>query len=424
MTALTLSYSLTQTQLDNGLTVVLNHDPLAPGAALNLWYRVGSADEVAGTWGFAHLFEHLMFSGTANVGNSEYISIIQSLGGDCNASTSFDRTNYYESVPLEALDLALWLEADRLRSLNVSQVNLDTQREVVKEEKRQRYDNQPYGDLLPKLLSLVFPPDHGYAHSVIGSMNDLDSSSLDQVRNFFATWYQPVNATLTVVSPLEDDEVLDRINRYFGDLTSPGIPERKPGQLLPALTGHPELRLHGEVPADHVYLAWRTCDCTADDYLALQQAVAILSSGTSCRFYQSLVKDQRLADAASLSDFGLARGTSLLLASAQAASGVETARLRDAIVDEIDRFRQEGPTEAELVRVRAGYEREWLSELAPMDERADNISAYTTIFSDPQRINRELEVIMSLSAEQIRDAARRWLNPDHYAFIPYLKDEN
>ncbi|MGI5951992.1 MAG: M16 family metallopeptidase, partial [Brooklawnia sp.] len=200
---LDLHYAVDDSRLDNGLRVLVNPDPQAPGVAVNLWYRVGSADEPEGATGFAHLFEHLMFAGSANVASGEHLATVQAVGGSANATTSFDRTNYFETLGPEALELALWLEADRMASLNVDQVNLDTQREVVKEEKRQRYDNVPYGDMLELLLQLNFPAGHPYDHPAIGSMADLDAATLADVQQFYQRWYQPSGAVLTLSGPIE-----------------------------------------------------------------------------------------------------------------------------------------------------------------------------------------------------------------------------
>ena len=228
---LPVDYPVTEHTLDNGLRVVLSHDPGSPGVAVNLWYRVGSGDEAPGATGFAHLFEHLMFCGSDHVANSEHLSLVQKVGGTANATTSFDRTNYFQTVPVGAAELMLWLEADRMRSLDVSKVNLDTQREIVKEEKRQRYDNVPYGDVLPLMLELNFPGSHPYGHPTIGSMADLQAASLDQVAQFYGRWYSPANALLTVVGPIPDAEMLAMVERHFATLVGDG-PVRGPEPAL------------------------------------------------------------------------------------------------------------------------------------------------------------------------------------------------
>ncbi len=201
MTEAALRYELTQDRLDNGLQVVVAPDPAAPGVAVNLWVEVGSADEAPGRTGFAHLFEHLMFQGSANVASGEHMATVESLGGTVNATTSTDRTNYFETVPRGALELALWMEADRFSSLAITPGNFEAQRQVVKEEKRQRYDNQPYGDLLELLTAQHFPADHPYGHLTIGSMTDLDDASPADVAEFFDAWYRAEQPAARALRP-------------------------------------------------------------------------------------------------------------------------------------------------------------------------------------------------------------------------------
>ena len=200
-----LDYRIARQTLANGLRVVVNHDPGAPAEALNIWYAVGSGDEPPGATGFAHLFEHLMFAGSEHVAASEHLALMESVGGSANATTSFDRTNYFETVPVGALELALWLEADRMSTLAVTGTGFRTQVEVVEEEKRQRYDNVPYGDQLELLLGLNFPSGHPYGHPTIGSTADLDAAALSDVQDFHRRWYQPSNAVLTLCGPVVPD---------------------------------------------------------------------------------------------------------------------------------------------------------------------------------------------------------------------------
>src|SRR3990172_8391272 len=214
----TIAFS--QRTLANGLRVIVAPDHLAPVVAVNLWYVVGSRHETAGRTGFAHLFEHFMFQGSRHVSKTEHFNLIQSAGGVNNATTYFDRTNYFETLPSHQLELALWLEADRMATLldALDQENLDNQRDVVKNEKRQSYDNRPYGTFYEKLMAAVFPPGHPYHHTPIGSMEDLDAASLDDVRSFFQTWYVPNNAVLTVAGDVDEQPVIEMVERYFGPI--------------------------------------------------------------------------------------------------------------------------------------------------------------------------------------------------------------
>ena len=206
--------------LDNGLRIVLSRDPRAPLVAVNLWYDVGSKHERPGKTGFAHLFEHMMFQGSAHVEKGQHFSMVQAAGGTLNASTWLDRTNYFETLPGHELELALWLESDRMASLlpAMTQEKLDNQRDVVKNERRYSVDNQPYGDWDERIQGLVYPDDHPYLHSTIGSMEDLSAASLDDVGEFFSTYYAPNNAVLTVAGDFEPDAALEAIGRYFGPI--------------------------------------------------------------------------------------------------------------------------------------------------------------------------------------------------------------
>ena len=215
-TAVPLGYPIHEHTLENGLRVVVSPDHAVPFVAVNLWYDVGSRDEQPGRTGLAHLFEHVMFQGSENVASGEHFNTLQASGATGNATTWFDRTNYFEAVPTGVLDLALWLEADRMANLlpALTQENLDTQREVVKEEKRQRYDNAPYGDTIDHVLALAFPPEHPYGHTVIGSMADLDAASLDDTHAFFTRWYSPANAVLTLVGDVTAEDGLAKADSF------------------------------------------------------------------------------------------------------------------------------------------------------------------------------------------------------------------
>src|SRR5215207_3760533 len=236
---MTLGYPIVQHTLANGLRVISSPDHIAPSVALNLWYDVGSRDEEEGRTGFAHLFEHVMFQGSANVASGQHIALLQAAGAVVNATTWFDRTNYFETLPTGGLDLALWLEADRMGTLldALTQENLDNQREVVKEERRQRYDNVPYGDAMELLNALTFPPDHPYGHTTIGSMDDLNAATLADVQAFFRTHYRPSNAVLSLVGDVTAEEALARAERYFSPLNGGPKPTKRFTEPLGPLSG-------------------------------------------------------------------------------------------------------------------------------------------------------------------------------------------
>ncbi|MGO4955784.1 M16 family metallopeptidase [Luteococcus sp. Sow4_B9] len=421
--ALTLHYEIVERTLPNGLRVVANPDPSSPAVAVNLWYHVGSGDEVPGRSGFAHLFEHLMFQGSAGVDSGEHLSALQAAGGHVNATTSFDRTNYFETVPEGAVELALWLEADRLGTLDVSQENLDNQREVVKEEKRQRYDNVPYGDQLHLLLALNHPSEHAYGHTTIGSMEDLDAASLDDVRDFFSTWYRASNLVLTLAGAIEADEAFALAEKYFGQLPTLPAPERRAVQALPPHTGVPRLDVVRDVPRSALHLCWRTPPLTHPDHLPLEQALAILGGGPASRLHKVMVRELELAEGAGASQIDLERG-SIALVSARAREEVDLERVEEELLRQLHALIDEGVTDEELDRACASYEREWLGELAQIDSRADQLGAFATLHGDPTRLNTQLERLRAVTVQDVQRAARDWLHPDQRSVLYYQRGQD
>ncbi|MGJ3509193.1 M16 family metallopeptidase [Enemella sp. A6] len=420
-----LHYPLHTTTLANGLRVVVNPDHAVPSAAMNIWYNVGSRHEQPGLTGFAHLFEHLMFQGSAHVGSGEHISLLQANGASVNATTWFDRTNYFAALPIGGLELALWLEADRLESLltALTQENLDNQREVVKEEKRQRYDNVPYGDLMDTLVGLVFPADHPYGHTTIGSMDDLNAASLEDAHTFFRTHYMPNNAVLSLVGDLTADEGFALAEKYFGHIPAGELPPVVMPDPLPALTGLPSADVRADVPADAVYLAWRLPAMDDPAFDATDLALMVLGDGQPSRLHRTLVRDNPLASSAGAGSIGLIGGTSLGFISARAIEGHSIDEVTDRTLAELDRLVTDGPEEAELDRVKAQYERAWLQGLARLDARADQLSGTTLLRGDHEFINRHLGEVMAIDAEAVTEAARRHLNPEHRATVTYRKEQ-
>lgn len=416
-----LSYPIHQRRLTNGLRVVVSPDHSVPMVAVNLWYDVGSRDERPGEFGWAHLFEHLMFSGSAHVGNGEHLNALQALGGSVNATTWFDRTNYFETLPVGAVDLALWMEADRLGTLAtyLDQVKVDTQREVVKEEKRQRYDNVPYGEAMNQLVDLIFGADHPYGHTTIGSMDDLDRATPEQAAAFFTRHYRPDNAVLTFVGDLTAREGFRKAERYFGALGSQNSQPRPAAEPLGPITGLPERTLGVDVPAPASYLGWRMPVRDTAQADAAELGLAILGSGQTARLHRRLVRDEQLAAAVSASMLPLIGGNSVAVISLRGFPGGDLAPALSALVEELERFAEQGPTPAELDRVKAQYERQWLTELARFDSRADLISAFTLLHGDPERVNWRLAEIESLTCVDVTGATSAFLRPEQRAQLNY-----
>ncbi|MFT3970277.1 MAG: pitrilysin family protein [Micropruina sp.] len=415
-------FDLHSTVLDNGLRVVVNSDATVPVVAVNLWFDIGSRDEQPGRTGLAHLFEHLMFEGSANVTAGEHLAMVQSVGGSANATTWFDRTNYFETVPTQALDLALWLEADRLASLELTQETLDNQRAVVLEEKRQRYDNVPYGDVLIHLIGLTFPEGHPYSHPTIGSMDDLAAADLDDVRRFFATHYAPNNAVLTIVGDVTVDDAVARATTYLGGVPASTRHPRPVPAPLPPLTGIPRAEVIADVPTDASYSTWRLPARDTGEFAAVELAMAILGDGQTSRLHRRLVRNDTIAEGAGASALGLIGGNSIGFAQARGLAGVRAEQLEEAIVEELDRLLADGPSAAEVDRAKAQFEREWLDQLGRFDSRADLIGCYATLYGDPELVNHRLDEVRGLTVAQVADAARQYLRPEQRAVLSYRKE--
>jgi zinc protease len=416
-----LSIPYERHRLDNGLKVVLSPDRTVPVVATNIWYGVGSRNEPHGKTGFAHLFEHMMFQGSAHVPKNMHFELIERVGGTLNATTSFDRTNYFESVPSNNLELALWLESDRMGWMlpAMDQEKLDNQRDVVKNEKRQRYDNQPYGDWDERLQKLMYPKDHPYRHTVIGSMEDLDAATLDDVAAFFKTFYVPNNAVLTIAGDIDIAEALGFVERYFGDI--------EPGDPIPPLPGKPDLdpligttvRDHvvADVPLPRVIMAFRIPPYSAPDFAVAEVSRALLGVGRASRFYRRLVRERRVAKGVVTYVFPVLTGASMLLVWATGYPGSDPADLEAAMTEEIDALA--GARQSELDRAIALTETDLVRALERTSERADLLSMFDLYFDDPGRLNRELDRLRAVSLDQIRSFVGERLGTDNRAVLVY-----
>jgi zinc protease len=419
-----LGYPIVQHTLDNGLRVISSPDHIAPSVAINIWYDVGSRDEEHGRTGFAHLFEHVMFQGSAHVASGQHIGLLQAAGAVVNATTWFDRTNYFETLPTGGLDLALWLEADRMATLleALTQENLDNQREVVKEEKRQRYDNVPYGDVMELLNSLTFPPDHPYGHTTIGSMEDLDAATLDDVHSFFRRHYLPNNAVLSIVGDVQPEDAFERADVYFGHLPTGSKPRKPEAQPLEPLSGLPRAEASGQVPAAAAYFTWRLPARGGRDFDALDLALSILGHGQTSRLHKQLVRGSEHAEGTGASAMGLIGGNSFGFSYARARDGVSPEELEQEVVEVIDQLLTDGPTEEELRRAKAQFERHWLHELARVDSRADALGEYATLHGDPNLINSRIAEIAAIGDDEVHGALEQWFRPDQRATLIYRQE--
>lgn len=418
-----------QTTLANGLRVVVSPDPSVPLAAVNLWYDVGARHEPPGKHGFAHLFEHLMFEGSAHVAKSEHFALIQACGGDgINASTNPDRTNYYQTVPSGQLELALWLEADRMGSLALTQETLDNQRDVVKNERRQRYDNVPYGRWTEVMLGLAYPEGHPYAHATIGSMAELDSASLADFTEFHATYYAPDNAVLTVVGDVEPAHVVALAERYFGRIPARGTFPAPEAEALPRQFGADrarEVALVEPVPLTRVFLCHRGPSWGSADSPAAEILTTALGRGRGSRLYRTLVTERRLAQSESgfMAVWGLMHHPSMIMGAGAPRTGVEPGALVEAYAEVCAEAARDGVTEPELDRARTMLTADWLRELAGVNGRADALGQYTTRFGDAEAIRSRVARLEAVTAEDVRRVAAETFRDDNRIVLTYLPEE-
>lgn len=417
-----LDYPIHERTLPNGLRVVVSPDTSVPNVTVNLWVNVGSRHEVAGRTGFAHLFEHLMFQGSRNIASGEHFTRLMAEGGRLNATTWFDRTNYFETVPKGAYELALWMEADRHGFLldAVNQENLDNQRDVVKEEKRQRYDNVPYGKALIEVYAAAFPEGHPYHHPTIGSMEDLDAASVEDVHEFFRRYYGPNNTVLTLVGDLTAEEGFAAAERYFGHLPASAEAPRANLPQLEPISEPVRVDRPGPVPNDRLHIAFRLPADNTEEFFAAALAIDALGGLSTSRLVQRLVRREQVANAVQAHAMGFVDGVSLGFFVVDVAEGQDPEAIEAAVVEELERFAKEGPTAVEAESAMAQSERSWLSALSGQEERADLISQHALLHGDAQFINTFLDRLAQVTPEQVRAAAQAWLDPRSRAVVRHL----
>jgi predicted Zn-dependent peptidase len=406
---------LTARTLDNGLRVVVSPTPGLGVVAVNLWYDVGSRHEEPHRQGFAHLFEHLMFQGSRHVRAGDHFALLQGNGGSLNATTSFDRTNYFEAMPAGVLDLALWLEADRMAYLDdvLTQENFSNQVDVVAQERSQRMDNVPYGTVFEKALPLIFDPEHPYGHLPIGNMEHLAEASLAEVSAFHATYYMPSNAVLSIVGDVDADEAFTKADTYFSHIDAGAAPKRELPAALPPRAEQHRADYTEDVPAPAVWFIVRL-PVDAPDSRELAAATlgsSIVGEGETSHLHRRLVRRDKTALSAGMGVNALIAGNSLGLASVRAVPGQDLDLVVDAVEDVLRRFAADGPTDNELAVARAQAERDWLEEMATAAGRADAISACTLLFDDADVLNERLSLLRSITRDEVQEAAQSWLLP-------------
>ncbi len=404
-----------QFRLANGLNVILHRDASVPVAAVNVWYHVGSANERPGRTGFAHLFEHLMFEGSKHVKEGEFDTLLEAAGGNNNGSTSNDRTNYVIDVPANALEMALFLESDRMGYLldTMSPARVDGQRDVVKNERRQSYENRPYGMASLELDRMLWPANHPYSWPTIGYMEDLTAASHDDVVQFFKTYYAPNNASLVVAGDIDIARTRALVEKWFAEIPrGADVPPVAPPAA--ALTGVTRRTLTDQVRLPRLYLAWLTPRMFAPGDAALDVVSSVLSGGKNSRLYKRLVYDTQIAQDVSASQQSATLGSSFLI-TATARPGHTVDELQRAIDEELARLRREPPDVREVQRavnqIEASFFRR-LERVGSFGGKADQLNAYYFAGGSPDSFAEDLARYSSLSATDVQAAAERWLPAD------------
>jgi len=409
--------------LDNGLRVVLHRDTSLPLVALNLWYHVGSKNEVPGRTGFAHLFEHMLFQGSENVDTNGHFRWLQQVGGVANGSTWYDRTNYYETLPSNHLELGLWLESDRMGFLlsAMTPEKLETQRSVVMNERRQRMDNQPYGLAFERLQALLYPADFPYHWPVIGYMEDIEAAGLEDVQEFFRTYYLPNNAVLTLTGDVDPDRAVDQVDRYFGSIP-PGDEPPRPAAELEPLRGEQREILPDNVGLPRIYVAFRAPRFGARDWYAADLLAGVWAGGKSSQLHHELVYRRELAqDVVSwISPTELAAG---LIVVVTARPGIDPDELEAALFEQLSRIRSEPVAPERLEAARNRILTEIFQDLQKLDRRADLLSQMTTYFDQPERLFTETRHYLESTPEDLRSYAERFDVPESRAVVVVVPEE-
>ena len=415
--------ALEQFTLPNGLRVIYSEDHSTPIVSVDVWYEVGSRNERAGRSGFAHLFEHMMFQGSAHVKKSEHNQLLERAGGDFNGSTAEDRTNYYETVPSNRLNLALWLEADRMRSLAITNENFENQRQAVKEERRLRIDNQPYQGAFTDGLTWPFDSTScfPYAHTVIGSMADLDAAKLPDVQAFFDTYYAPNNATLVVVGDFNPAELRTLVNQYFAGIPSHPAPEAPRCDAATATARGP---LRREVPdaqanLDAVLRIYRVPEHRNADTPALEILNIILGQGESSRLNVAVVRREKAAVATGtlLNPFGSRNGPGVWVAYGIVNQGVPADRMDSLIAGQLDSVRANGITPAELEKAKNALRAGFIASRETTMGKAEELQHYRTFHNSIDEINTDLDRLLGVTSDDVKRVANAYLAPGNLTLV-------
>ena len=397
-------------KLKNGLEVILHKNDNLPLVSVNIWYKVGSANEVKGKTGLAHLFEHMMFQGSQNVPKEMHFRYIQEAGGTLNGSTTFDRTNYYEKVPSNFLELILWLESDRMGYLipALTQEKLNNQKDVVSNERLERYDNQPYGLAWELIITNLFPEGHPYSWPTIGFMNDIKNYSLEDVTNFFRKYYSPANASLVVTGSFDNLRAKELIEKYFGDISGPNslvLPENKTTKLRENVN----IKKSEDVQLERLHLAWHSDYAYGKDDAALDILSDILSGSKNSRLYKNLVFDKEIAQDVSVFQYsGKLTGSFIIIATAK--PGVKSEQLKDEIFKELNNIKTNKVSGKELTKSKNGIKSNFIYSLQNIDSIADQLNSYNYFVNEPNYFAEDLERYENTDADLISSCIEKYLD--------------
>lgn len=404
--------------LDNGLHVILHQDNSTPIVAVSVMYHVGSKNEDPQRTGFAHFFEHLMFEGSDNIPRGEYFKIVQKNGGTLNANTSFDRTYYYEVLPSNQLELGLWLESERMLHLKIDSIGVETQRSVVKEERKQRYDNQPYGSLIEEIFTRAYTT-HPYRWTPIGSAQYIDMAKLNEFMDFYKMYYVPDNATLSIAGDIDIDDTKELIEKYFGTISKGTQPIVRPNITEPAMTSELRDTVYDNIQLPAVILTYHIPAQGTEDYYALNMLTTLLSGGQSSRMYKSLVDEKQLALQAASFPFAL-EDPGVFIAFGLVNVGVDPSELEAGMDAEIEKAKNELISDREFQKLRNQIEADFISGNQNVAGIAESLANYHVYFGDTNLINTEIEKYMQVTREDIQRVAKKYLQNDKRVVLYYL----
>lgn len=404
--------------LDNGLHVILHQDNSTPIVAVSVMFHVGSKNEDPERTGFAHFFEHLMFEGSDNIPRGDYFKIVQSNGGTLNANTTFDRTYYYEVLPSNQLKLGLWLESERLLHLKIDSVGVETQRKVVKEERSQRYDNQPYGSLLEELFKRAYTV-YPYSWTPIGSVQYIDQAKLGEFLDFYNTYYVPQNAVLSIAGDIDVDQTKEWIDKYFSGIPKGTREIKRPTVEEPPMTAEVRDTVYDNIQLPAVIQSYRIPAQGTEDYYAINMLTTLLSGGQSSRMYKALVDEKQLALQAASVPLAL-EGEGQFITFGLPNVGVKPEQVEEAMDEEINKVKNELISDREFEKLRNQIESDFVQSNSTDAGIAESLANYYVYFGDTNLINTELERYMYVTKEDIKRVANKYLNPDQRVVLYYL----